>query len=431
MKSRTVLILWIIAIVLGISASIIKFGNNADDATRTKLAPGDKLIEALPIRDVTEVILTKGDNTTKLVRTGDETWGVVERGNYPINYELLRNLLGALSEIEVTQGYPSSSEHFGRFGLAAESEDDSEKAMRVTILGKDKKQVAEVFFGKFSGTSRSGARFLRSASDDSGVYAVGETFPGVTASPKDWINKDFLKIDQIKAIALSAPNDPEFKAWKLVRHPKTDGSDNPNGQFTLEGMTSQEVMQLTSTSALRSLFSYSAFQDVLNEKEAAVTAQPDQKLKRQTTITTYDGFTYTLVFWPQKEKPQDPNADERLPAVQPGYLLTIQVSADIAEKRVPGKDEAKEKPEVVKARDAEFEKKKKAIKEKLASAQAFNNRIYQISQSTISPLQKTRSDFVKVNKPKPTAVTPPVRVPALPGLPTQPRQPLQPLPPRP
>ncbi len=53
--------------------------------------------------------------------------------------------------------------------------------------------VSEVFFGKFSGTSQAGGRFLRLAHDDSGVYAVGETFPGVTASPKDWLSKDFLK----------------------------------------------------------------------------------------------------------------------------------------------------------------------------------------------------------------------------------------------
>ncbi|MCP5538459.1 MAG: DUF4340 domain-containing protein [Akkermansiaceae bacterium] len=424
MKSRTVLILWFLAIALGIVASIVKFGNSDDQATRTKLAPGDKLIEALPIREVTKVTLTQGELTTTLVRTSDDSWAVAERDNYPINYELLRNLLGALEEIEVTQGYPSGSEHYGRFGLATKAEDESEVALQVTITGKDKSPVAEVYFGKYSGTSRSGGRFVRIGSDDSGVYAVGETFPGVTASPKDWINKDFLKIDQIKSIALNAPDDPAFKPWKLVRHPKTDGSENPSGQFELADMTDQEVMQLTSTNPLRNLFSYSAFQDVLNEKEAGETANPDVKLKRQAVITTYDGFTYTLVFWPQKEKPRDPDADDRLPAVQPSYLLTIDVTAEIAEKRTPEADESKEKPEVIKSRDSEFEKKKKALQEKLADAKAFDGRIYQVSQSTVSPLQKNRADFVKA-KDKPTATTPPVRVPATP------RQPLQPLPPRP
>lgn len=425
MKSRTVIILWAIAIVLGIAASIVKFGSNDDNVTRTTLSPGDNLVENLPIREITEVTLTKGDDSTKLVRTGEDTWGVSERANYAVNYELLRNLLGALGELEVTQGYPSESEHYGRFGLAAEAEDDNEEGLRISLKGKDGAQVAEVFFGKYSGTSQTGGRFVRIASDDSGVYAVGETFPGVTASPKDWVNKDFLKIDQIKSIALSAPADPIFKPWKLIRHPKTDGSENPSGQLTLDGMTDQEVMQLTSTNPLRNLFSYSAFQDILSEKEADETASPDTKLKRQAVITTYDGFTYTLTFWAQKEKPKDTNADPRLPAVQPGYLLTINVSADIVEMRVPEADESKEKPEVIKSRDAEFTTKQTALKEKLATAQAFNGRIYQISQSTISPLQKKRSDFVK-SKNKPTATTPAVRVPAAPRQPA----PLQPLPPK-
>ena len=48
MKSRTVIILWAIAIVLGIAASIVKFGSDDDNATRTTLSPGDKLIENLP-----------------------------------------------------------------------------------------------------------------------------------------------------------------------------------------------------------------------------------------------------------------------------------------------------------------------------------------------------------------------------------------------
>jgi len=429
MKSRTVIILWAIAIVLGIAASIVKFGSDDDNATRTTLSPGDKLIENLPIREITEVILTKGNDTTKLVRTGEDTWGVTERGDYAVDYELLRNLLGALGQLEVTQGYPSESNHFGRFGLADETEIEKEEAIRVTMKGKDGVQVTEVFLGKYSGTSRTGGRFVRLSSDDSGVYAVGETFPGVTASPKDWVNKEFLKIDQIKSIALSAPANPIFKSWKLIRHPKTDGNENPSGQFTLEGMTDQEVMQLTSTNPLRNLFSYSAFQDILSESEAAKTSGADTKLKRQAVITTYDGFTYTLTFWAQKEKPKDPNADPRLPGVQPGYLLTIIVTADIAEKRVPVTDESKEKPEVIKSRDAEFALKQKALKEKLATAQAFKGRIYQISQSTISPLQKKRSDFVKA-KNKPTATTPAVRVPANPGQPGQPLRLLQPLSPQ-
>lgn len=417
MKSRTVIILWIIALALGITTSVVKFGSNDENTTHTKLSPGQKLLEDLPIREITSVTLTQGKKTTHLKKDSTQGWSVTERNNYPINYANLRNLLGSLAELEVTQGYPTGSEHLGRFGLAEESEKKSEQALRVTMTNKDGNTVADVFLGKFSGTSHVGGRFIRIASDNSGVYAVSETFPGITATAKDWLNQDFLKIDQIKTISLSAPADPEFKPWKLIRHPKTDGSPNPNGQLTLDGMTNKEVMQLTSTNPLRNLFSYSGFQDVLSKKQAANTANPNPKLKRRATITTYDGLTYTLDFRPQKNKPKNPDADDRLPPVQPSYLLTITVTADIPEKRTPV---ANETPEETKARDTAFATQQKSLKEKLTAAQALTGHIYQISQSTISPLQKKRSDFVK-SKTNSSALTPPVREPATPptDLPTQ------------
>ena len=401
MKSHTVIILWVIAIVLGVTASIVKFGNRDDNATRTKLAPGDKIIPKLPIREITKVTLSKGKEITHLVRVSDEQWSVVERENYPANHELLRNLLGALGELEVTQGYPVSESHFGRFGLSAKAEesqgagDNTDQGLLVTIIGKDQAIIERVYFGKYSGSSESEGRFIRIASDEAGVYAVGETFPGVTPSPADWLNKDFLKIDQIQSISLTAPSNQEFKPWQLVRQNQADGNANPNGQFILADMTDQELMVLTSTNQLRNLFSYSTFQDVLNKQDAASSAIPDQKLRRQATITTYDGFSYIIDFWPQKDKAQKPVADDRLPAVQPTYLLTVRVSADIPEKRTPGKDKSKQQPEVIEALNAEFEIKKAVLQEKLAAAQTLEGRIFQVSQSTISPLQKKRSDFVK------------------------------------
>ena len=418
MKSRTVITLWIIALVLGAIACIVQFGGDDDSTTRTKLAPGEKILPDLPIREISKVTLSQGKNKTQLTRLNNQEWGVAERGDYPINYEKLRNLLGTLGEIEVTQGYPADNQHFARFGLAEASEEEAEQGLHVIMETADGSKVADIFLGKYSGAGRAGGRFMRTAKDDTGVYAVGETFPGITATPEDWLDKDFLKIEKIKSIALSAPDDPAFKPWKLIRHPNTDGTVNENGQLKLADMTDKETMQLTSTNPLRNLFSYTSFQDLLTETKAKETANPDVKLKRSAVITTFDGFTYHLTFWPQKEKPKDPNADPRLPAVQPNYLLTVTVTADMKEKRTPS---AGEKPEEAQKLDAEFTAQQKALKEKLAATAIYKNRIYQISQSTISPLQKTRSDFVKAMD-KPTATTPPVRIPpAQPQLPTVPQ----------
>ncbi|BDS05333.1 hypothetical protein NT6N_03730 [Oceaniferula spumae] len=420
MKSRTVIILWAIALVLGIAAYVVKFHGEEDHSTRTKLAPGDRLYENLPVRQVAKVTISQGNSSTHLVKGKDNEWGVAERDDYQVNYELLRNLLGALNDLEVTQGYPASSEHFGRFGLADEtSKEDSELgyfgAVRVTMSAEDGTKLAEVLLGKYSGTSRVGGRFVRIDGDDSGVYAVGQTFPGVTAEPKDWLNKDFIKFDQIQSITLTAPDDPSFTGWKLVR-PTTQG------QFKVADLSDQELMKLTSTNTLRDLFNYAAFQDVISGKKAAELANPDVKLKRKAVISTFDGLTYTLVFWPQKDEPKDKDADPRLPAVQPKYLLTIAVDAEFPKTRNKSADE---KPEDAQALDARFKQQQILAREKLALAERLQGRIFQISQSVISPLQKKRADFVTA-KNRPSASTPPVQVPAQPA----PTHPLQPLPPQ-
>ncbi|MFK7910238.1 MAG: DUF4340 domain-containing protein [Akkermansiaceae bacterium] len=403
MKSRTIIILWSIAIVLGVIACIVQFGGNDESADRTKLQPGDKILTDLPIAEITKVTISQGDNKTHLVRYDKDTWGVAERANYPVNYEKLRNLLGALSELEVAQGYPAGSEHYPRFGLAKSSKKEAEQGLEILMEKANDLDAANIFLGKFSGTNRTGGRFLRNANDNSGVYAVGETFPGITASPKDWLGTDFLEITKIKAISVAAPNDPKFKFWQLVRHPNTDGTVNENGQLKLAEMGEDEVMQLTSTNPLRNLLSSSSFLDIITQQQAKETANSDPKLKRIASISTFDGLKYTLTFWPQRDRPKDPKADPRLPAVQPNYLLTVDVTAE------PVRDNV----------DDTKKDERNAI---LDAAQSFSGRIFQVSQSLVSPLQKKRSDFVK-SKNKPTATTPPVRVPGLPPSAPSPAQP--------
>ena len=88
MKSRTVVILWLLAIVLGVLAYFVKFHSKEEPPPQTKLAPGDKLFKELPIRDVYPVQISQGDDITHLIRAEGNEWGVKERLNYSIRYGL-------------------------------------------------------------------------------------------------------------------------------------------------------------------------------------------------------------------------------------------------------------------------------------------------------------------------------------------------------
>lgn len=391
MKSQTVILLWIIAIVLGVAAYMVKFGGDDENQTRTKLAPGEPLIAQLPIREVTKVSLSQGNENTTLVKLDDDKWGITQRDNYPVHYELLRNLLGALSELKVTQGYPAGDKHHARFGLASGNADTVaplDQALVVSIYRGENAVVEKVYLGKFLGTGRSSGRFLRIESDPGAVYTVNETFPGVSASPRDWINKEFLKVDQIETIKVSAPSDPDFTEWKLIRQPKTDGSPNPGGQLKLDDLAENEFMQLTSTNAFRNLFAYSNVQDVMNDQQASEAANPDPKLKRQVTMTSYDGLSYVLELQPLNEKVPAADRDDRLPPTPASYLLTIGVSCD-ALKDSPAKH-GRDGTEEVEASGQDA-----ALRQKLEQAKSLTGRIYQVSQSTVSPFLMTRSDFAK------------------------------------
>ena len=376
MKSQTVIILWIVALTLDMAASIVRFGKVEDNSTRTKLSPGDRLVSDLPIRNVSKVTLRKGNETTTLVKLDQETWGIRERANYPVNYELLRNLLGALGEIQVTQGYPCEESQHERFGLTSSSgnNDLADQATIITIMTGDESVIEEVYLGNYTGTTRNAGRFIRVGSDQSGVYIVNETFPGVTALPKDWLNKDFLQIDQIESIEVSAPADSEFKTWKLIRESKADGSPNPKGQFILADLGKNEVMELTSTGRFRNLLSYSNFQDVMSIEQASASSVQDPRLMRHALITTYDGLTYHLDFEPAKKQVKSVNEDSRLPPAPPGYLLSINVDARA---------------------DSTEPAKVSALEQKLAQAKLFTGRAYLVNETIVSPLLKKRSEFVK------------------------------------
>jgi len=68
MKSSTVIILWLLAVVLGVTSYFVKFHSDEEAVSRTKLAPGDRLFANLPVREIYAVTLKEGGNITHLVR---------------------------------------------------------------------------------------------------------------------------------------------------------------------------------------------------------------------------------------------------------------------------------------------------------------------------------------------------------------------------
>lgn len=394
MNPRTVIILWITAMILGITAYAVKFHSTEPPAAQTKLRPGDKLFADIPVQQLASISIQQGEHTTTISRSKANQWTVNERGSYPANHELLRNLIGALGELQVTQGFPCGTEHYERFGVETPNPQNKNNnlGLRVSMQDASGNTVAELFLGKFNRAQQQATgRFVRINGDDSGVYTVAETFPGVYAEPPVWLDKQFITVQNIQSIALSAPANSNFTAWKLAKP-----SASPKSQFQLADMQENEVMKLASTGSLRNLLAITSFQDVLSPDRAAATANPDISLKRQLRITTFDGITFNITYQPQlSPPPAEPDPESPLPPVQAAYLVTVDVEAQLAEKRPAVEGETAEQRA---KNDALYGQRLIRLKKFVGVMQSFRGRIYQVGHTAFAPLQKSRGDFVAVKK---------------------------------
>jgi hypothetical protein len=109
------------------------------------------------------------------------------------------------------------------------------------------------------------------------------------------------------------------------------------------------------------------------------------------SISTFDDLTYTLKLGAKTNE---------------NYALTVTVAADPAKARTPGKDE---KPEDKAKLDKEFAEKQKKTEEKAAQDKNFENWVYLVSNWTLDPLIKERSQLLVEKKEEPkkdgTAIT--------------------------
>ena len=255
----------------------------------------------------------------------------------------------------------------------------------IDLKGKDKRFAALLFGKKYIRESpdlRFGeggipvGRYVK-AEGGAGVVLVSDILNEVEPEAKQWLDHDFIKIENPKSIAIAGATSE--KNWKVVRN-----SANEPWEFA-SAKQGEKVDANKFTPVVNSLTA-STFTDVL-----APDAKPAETgLGHPTTVTieTFDGFTYVL----RIGKPMGEN-----------YPELVSVTAQLPKDRTPGKDE---KPKDKARLDQEFQKKQKELSDKLAKEKKFENRPYLISKLTIDAILKDRSAFFPA-KPSPTpSVTP-------------------------
>ena len=365
MKSKQLTFLLLLAAVLGGAVWILK-QNNSDTWSEKTGGAGGKVIE-LPINDVARLAIQSSAGTVNLVKK-DESWTVQERADFPANFERVSDLLRKVWDLKTVQTLQAGPSQFAKFDLI---EPDKGAGTRVEFKDKDGKQLGALLIGKKIMKKADGpmgdmggfpaGRYVMPVGG-SAVSLVSDSLDDVDAKPENWLHRDFIKIENPSSVTLVGT--AAEQKWKLTR-------DSAAAEWKLVGAKAAEKVDAAKVSQVAGAFSFGAFSDVLNPD-----AKPaDTGLDKPTVVTfeTFDHFTYVL------------KAGKATGENQP---MTVQVSAQLAKERTPGKDE---KPEDKTKLDEEFKATLKRLDEKLAAEKKLEGRPFLIAKSTLDSVIKDRA----------------------------------------
>lgn len=417
MKPRTVIILWIVALALGASVYLVKQSASGQDKNATNRKPGQTLLADFAA-DKAATIEISGAEQSVTLESKDGKWTVAQRDNFPANSRNINDLLRTLAEVKVAQGIEAGPSFAPRFGMDEKSSAAETRGLTAVFKDSSGKELAKVSLGKNLDAAAANSpmgggaigRFVRNHSDESGFYAVSEVFGTLSEDPKNWLSEDFIKVEKIKGISVTKPGSDENE-WEFNR-----ADENADFAFT-EAYPGVKI-DADATSPLKSLFSFSRFDDVVPAAEVEKKATPEKLQKA--VITTFEGFAYKITLQPAKPAAAKEGAEA--PAATDNYLMTVAIEADLAKER--------KKPEGEKAEEAEaaqkiFDDRLKALTDNLDKTKALESRTFEVSKFTIDPLLKNRTEFMDKGPgpggaapPIPegiSAVTPPVEIPAQPA----------------
>lgn len=375
--------LLILLVVMVAVAAALKMTQTGQVEKSRSINERDELIADFPINDVAEVKIETADESVTL-KQGKSGWQVSERGAYAAKSDQVVKFLRLIWGLKIVQNVQVGESQYGRLHLLPKEEGKEKKKGEVekTIYFKDKegKILSTLYLGKdyermenrpspFGGgpsMSKIG-RYVKTADDD-GVFLVGETFATADTDPSKWLDEEFFKIENIKAVEIKSGNKAED--WKLSR-------DKPDGEFVLAGAKKDEKYDATRANAMKSAFSSPRFEDVLIGQAAA-----EKPNKTTFQIDTFAGFHYVV----KVGKKNDLNE----------YLLTVDVTAKLDEKRAAVKDESEEDK---KKNDEAFTTAVKAQKEKLTFEKSLSGKVFKVRSYVVDSINKKRADLMKQDKP--------------------------------
>jgi uncharacterized protein DUF4340 len=379
MNSKQIALLLFLLVVLGVGGLLV-YNKQNDYGSTGDPTIGKKLLAQLPVNDVAHIALKQGTNELNLLKKKDDIWRVRERSNYPANYNDISDFLLKARDLKVVQSEKAGPADMTRLALVpgpgtnaalvAEFKDQSDKTLQTLFLGKKHMQKSKrpAPFGDMGDPGWPDGRYIRLGADSDTVTLISEPLANIEPKPEQWLNKDFFKVEKVRAIDVEFP--ATTNSWKLTR-------ETENGEWKLADAKPTEQLDSSKTSSLSNPLSSPSFSDVDTETKAAQMGLDKPTVVK---IDTFDNFTYTLKVG---TKTND------------NYAMELAVAAQLPKERPPGKDE---KPEDKTRLDKEFKDKQQKLEEKLAQEKGYEQWVYLVSSWTLDPVLKERGQLLVEKK---------------------------------
>ncbi len=387
MNRKQLLILVGLVVVLGVIGLVIHQRDQTSWQGGSRQAAGAKLLGDLPVNDVATIVIKGGTNELDLVKQ-DNLWRVKQRDNYPANFSEISGFLLKAADLKAAQSEEIGPSQLGRYKLLppgpatntavlVELRDQGGKVIRSLLLGKSHMHKTE---GRPSPMGDMGdnegypdGRYVMVGAGSKTVAVVSDPLSNLEAKPESWLNKDFLKVEKIRSIAVTYP--AATNSWKVTRDTET-ATD-----WKLADAKPQEKLDSSKTSSFSYALNSPSFNDVLPADTKPELAGLDKPTV--VTLNTFEDFTYTIKLG-QK-------TNDNIP-------MLVTVTAQIPKERTPGKDE---KPDDKTRLDKEFKEKQKKLEEKLTQEQAYGKWVYLVSNWTFDSLLKERNQLMVEKKEEP------------------------------
>ncbi len=380
MKRQHLLALVIVAAVLataGIVYQLIRSQSWNDASADRRVLPD------LPVNNVAIISVKTGGQTLTL-KNEQGTWRVMDRHGYPADFQKIRDLLRSLWELkagQVTHAGPAQHArlHIEKPGSAPADGTGTE----IDLTSADNQLLGSLIIGKAmeqSGDTGPAGRFVFNPKQGDQVDLVTDSFSSIdplVIGP--WLDKTFFSADNLKEVTQTGLNE----SWTLSR-------SDPKADWKLENAGPADSLDKAFTANLAN------FNPSFTDVRTADTPPSETSLAQPITVDlkTFDGFEYKLLLG--KEGPGSTR------------YLRVNVSAQFPEQRPP---EPNEKPEDKAKKDKAFAENLAKLKERLAREQHLQSWIYLVSDWSLEPFLKRRTEIIAHPTPSPapsSAATPAV-----------------------